>query len=362
MNIKDIELESIPNEIKIENNVIGISRPCYIIAEIGVNHNGELSMAKKLINAAVECGANAVKFQKRNLESLYRKEALENPNSESQGFEILLAELKEVELSKEDYFEIVNYCRERKITFLCTPWDTPSVDFLEHLGTPAYKIASGDMTNFPLIKYVSQKKKPMIISTGMSKMEEIEKMVDFVKMQSVQFVLLHANSTYPSPIESLNLSLIPVYAKKFGVLIGFSSHEIGIIGSITAANMGAVVIERHITLDKKMKGLDHSSSLEPNEFQELVTMIRLSEKAKGNPIKKMTRAEVLQREVVSKSIVCVVDISEGELFSEDNIEVKGPEKGLSAQYFFDIIGKRSPRKIRKEEYLLEEDTSCIKTD
>lgn len=355
-------MESISNEIKIENNVIGSSRPCYIIAEIGVNHNGKLSIAKKLIDAAVECGANAVKFQKRNLESLYRKEALENPNSESQGFEILLAELKEVELSKEDYFEIVNYCKEQKITFLCTPWDIPSVDFLEHLGTQAYKISSGDMTNFPLIKYISQTKKPMIISTGMSKMEEIEKMVNFVKMQNVSFVLLHANSTYPSPIESLNLSLIPVYAKKFGVLIGFSSHEVGIIGSITAANIGAVVIERHITLDKKMKGLDHSSSLEPNEFKELVTMIRLSEKARGAPIKKMTRAEVLQREVVSKSIVCAVDINEGELFSENNIEVKGPEKGLSAQYFFDIIGKKSPRKINRGEYLLEEDMSCIKID
>ena len=240
---------------------------------------------------------------------------------------------------------------------MCTPWDTPSVDFLEQLDTPAYKIASGDMTNFPLIKYISKRKKPMIISTGMSKIEEIEKMVDFVKMLNVQFVLLHANSTYPSPIESLNVSLIPEYAKKFGLLIGFSDHEIGIIGSLTAANIGAVIIERHITLDKKMKGLDHSSSLEPNEFKELVTMIRSSEKAIGKPIKKMTRAEVLQREVVSKSIVCTSDINEGELFSEDNIEVKGPDKGLSAQYFFDIIGKKSPRKINNGEYLLEEDMS-----
>ncbi len=350
------------NEIRIDNKIIGVNHPCYVIAEIGVNHNGQLSLAKKLIDVAVDSGADAVKFQKRNLESLYRKEALENPNSESQGFEILLAELKEVELSKEDYLEIVNYCREQKITFLCTPWDTPSVDFLEQLGTQAYKIASGDMTNFPLIKYVSQTKKPMIISTGMSKIEEVEKMVNFIKMQNVPFILLHANSTYPSPIESLNLSLIPTYSKKFGVPIGFSGHEVGIIGSITAANMGAVIIERHITLDKKMKGLDHSSSLEPNEFKELVTMIRLSEKAKGNPIKKMTRAEVLQREVVSKSIVCAADINEGEFFSEDNIEAKGPEKGLSAQYFFDIIGKKSPRKIRKGEYLLEEDMSGIKID
>ncbi len=350
------------NEINIENKIIGINQPCYIIAEIGVNHNGDLILAKKLIDASIEAGADAVKFQKRNLESLYRKEALENPNSESQGFEILLAELKEIELSREDYVDIVNYCKERKITFLCTPWDVPSVNFLEEFETPAYKIASGDMTNFPLIKYISKTQKPMIISTGMSKIEEIEKMVSFVKTLDVPFVLLHANSTYPSPIESLNVSLIPEYVKKFGVPIGFSDHEIGIIGSLTAANMGAVIIERHITLDKKMKGLDHSSSLEPNEFKELVTMIRLSEKTKGKPIKKMTRAEVLQREVVSKSIVCMLDISEGEIFSDNNMDVKGPEKGLSAQYFFDMIGRKSPRKIKKGEYLLEEDMNYAKTD
>jgi len=350
------------NEIKIKNKIIGINQPCYIIAEIGVNHNGNLDLAKKLIDASIEAGADAVKFQKRNIQSLYKKEALENPNSESQGFEILLAELKEIELSKEDYVDIVNYCKKKEITFLCTPWDTPSVDFLEELQTPAYKIASGDMTNFPLIKYISHTKKPIIISTGMSKIEEIEKMVNFVKTLNVEFVLLHANSTYPSPIESLNVSLIPEYKMKFGVQIGFSDHEIGIIGSLTAVNLGAVIIERHITIDKKMKGLDHSSSLEPDEFKELVNMIRLSEKAKGKPIKKMTRAEVLQREIVSKSIICMSDIDEGELFSDKNMEVKGPEKGLSAQYFFDMIGRKSPRKIKAGDYLLEEDMDYIKTD
>ena len=349
-------------EINIENKIIGINQPCYIIAGIRVNHNGDLVLAKKLIDKSLEAGADAVKFQKRNLKSLYRKESLENPNSESQGFEILLAELKEIELTKDDYFDIVNYCKEKNITFLCTPWDTSSVDFLEEIKTPAYKIASGDMTNFPLIQYISKTGKPMIISTGMSKMEEIEKMVNFVKSLKSQFVLLHANSTYPSPIESLNVVLIPEYKKKFNVQIGFSDHEIGVIGSLTAVNMGAVILERHITLDKKMKGLDHSSSLEPHEFKELVTMIRLSEQAKGKPIKKMTRAEVLQREVVSKSIISVSEIAEGELFSEINMEVKGPEKGLSAQYFFDMIGKKSTRKIKKGQYLLDEDMNCIKTD
>ena len=341
--------------IKIEGVDIGKEYPCYIIAEIGVNHNGKISFAKKLIDASIESGANAVKFQKRNLKSLYRKESLENPNSESQGFEILLAELQEVELTKNDYMEIIDYCKKKKITFLCTPWDMPSVDFLEELDIVAYKISSGDMTNFPLIKYISKTRKPMIISTGMSKIEEIEKMVSFVKEQNIPFVILHANSTYPSPIESLNLNLIPEFRKKFNLLVGFSGHEIGIIGSITAANMGAVIIERHITLDKTMKGLDHSSSLEPNEFKEMVSLIKLSEKAKGKSVKKMTRAEVLQREVVSKSIVCVLDICKGEIFSDKNIEAKGPEKGLSAQYFFDIIGKKSPRDIKCGEYVLEED-------
>ncbi len=335
--------------------MIGLDHPCYIIAEIGINHNGNVSVAKKLIDESVKSGADAVKFQKRNLESLYRKHALENPNSESQGFEILLAELKEVELSNENYLDIFNYCKKRKITFLCTPWDIPSVDFLENLGIVAYKISSGDMTNFPLIKYVSKTGKPMIISTGMSRIEEVEKMVNFVKKLDAKFILLHANSTYPSPIESLNVNLIPVLRQKFDVQVGFSDHETGIIGSLTAANIGATIIERHITLDKKMKGLDHSSSLEPNEFEKLVTMIRLSEKAKGKPIKKMTRAEVLQREVISKSIVCLSDIDEGELFSEENMDVKGPDKGLSAQYFYDMIGRKSSRKIRKGDYLLEED-------
>jgi len=343
------------NIIKINSHEIGSSHPCYIIAEIGVNHNGDVSLAKQLIDASVESGANAVKFQKRSLPDLYRKEALDDPNIESQGFEILLAELREVELSEENYKEIVSYCKEKKITFLCTPWDKPSVDFLETLDVPAYKIASGDMTNLPLIHYIAQLKKPLIISTGMSTLEEIEKTVNFVKKEHTPFILLHTNSTYPSPIESLNLSLIPYYKSKFNVPIGFSSHETGIIGSITSSILGSVVIERHITLDKKMKGLDHSSSLEPSEFKEMIDLIRLSEKSIGKPIKKMTRAEVLQREVVAKSLICSSTISIGDEFSKSNIEVKGPEHGLSAQYYFDIIGKKSKREIKKGEYLLNED-------
>jgi len=197
----------------------------------------------------------------------------------------------------------------------------------------------------------------MIISTGMSMMDEIEKTVNFVKEKQIEFSLLHCNSTYPSPVELLNLSLIPVLQEKFNVPIGYSGHESSVLPSLTAANMGAVIIERHITLDKKMKGIDQASSLEPDEFKKLVQNIRESEKAKGIPIKKMTRGEVLQREVLGKSIVCSKQISKGDLFSEANVEIRTPARGLSPQYFFELIGKSSKREIKKGDYIQKDDLS-----
>jgi len=343
---------SFENKVRIGNTLVGIGEPCYIIAEIGINHNGKVPLAKKLIDVAVEAGASAVKFQKRNLESIYKNDVLINPNLDSQGLEILIKVLKEVEFNESEYEEIIEYCKKKQIPFLCTPWDKPSVDFLERFKVPAYKIASADMTNLPLIHYVSKTKKPLIISTGMSTINEIEKTVNFVKKQNIPFILLHCNSTYPSPVELLNLSLIPMLRTKFDVPVGYSGHEPGIIPSLAAANMQAVLIERHITLDKTMEGIDQAASLEPNEFKTLVKYIRESEKAQGEAIKKMTRGEILQREVLGKSIICSSDIHEGDIFSEQNIEVKGPAKGLSPQYYFDILGKKSTRNIKKGQYLL----------
>tara|TARA_Y100000590_G_scaffold251859_1_gene282822 strand:- start:13794 stop:14849 length:1056 start_codon:yes stop_codon:yes gene_type:complete len=345
------------NKLKIDGTAISTNDPCYIIAEIGINHNGNLSIAKNLIDVASEAGANAVKFQKRNLESIYQKEILDDPSLDSQGTEILIDVLKEVEFNEKDFQEIKNYCKEKKITFLCTPWDIPSVDFLEKLDVPGYKIASADLTNLPLISYISNFKKPMIISTGMSMMDEIEKTVNFVKEKQIKFSLLHCNSSYPSPVELLNLSLIPLLQKKFNVPIGYSGHESSVLPSLTAANMGAVIIERHITLDKKMEGIDQASSLEPDEFKKLIQNIRESEKAKGLPVKKMTRGEILQREVLGKSIVCCKSISKGDLFSENNVEIRTPARGLSPQYFFELIGKTSNREIKKGDYIQEDDLS-----
>jgi len=339
------------NIIEISDTSIGKEHPCYIIGEIGINHNGKIDIAKKLIDEAVIAGANAVKFQKRNLDDLYRTEVLENPNIESQGLEILLDVLKKVELSDSDYREIIKYCDEKNITFLCTAWDTKSVDFLESLNVPAYKIASADLTNFPLIKRISETKKPIIVSTGMSTIEEIEKTVNFLKEKDANFLILHSNSTYPAPVDLLNLSLIPSLEQKFQIPIGYSGHEQGIIPSVTAAILGAVVIERHITLDKTMDGIDQSSSLEPLEFVQLIKFIREAENSIGKPIKKMTRGEILQKEVLGKSLVSSCNIEEGEIFTENNIEVKGPAKGLSPQYFYNILGKKSNRSIKKGSYL-----------
>ena len=343
------------NKIIINEIEISYDQPCYIIAEIGINHNGDVEIAKKLIDAAIDCGANAVKFQKRNLESIYQKEILDDPTLDSQGTEILLDVLNEIEFEEEEFKKIFEYCKKQEITLLCTPWDIPSVNFLEKLNLPAYKIASADLTNFPLIKHISKTKKPIILSTGMSNMDEIEKTVAFVKTLKIDFLLLHCNSTYPSPVELLNLNLIPLLKEKFMVPIGYSGHETGIIASVTAVNMGGVVIERHITLDKTMEGLDQSSSLEPDQFKKMVEFIRESEKAKGTQQKKMTRGEVISREVLGKSIICASNIEVNEVFSEQNIEVRSPARGLSPQYFYELLGKKSKRIIKRGEYLQLED-------
>ena len=346
---------SLENKIILDGTEIGDGNPCYIIAEIGINHNGDVLLAKKLIDVASKSGANAVKFQKRNLDLIYQKEILENPNLDSQGTEILIDVLKEVELDEIGYNEIIEYCKEKKITFLCTPWDHTSVDFLEKLNVAGYKVSSADMTNIPLIKYIANTKKPMIISTGMSTLEEIEKTVIFVKDLNAPFMLLHCNSTYPSPIDLLNLKMIHLLKQKFSVPVGYSGHETSIYPSITAANLGALVVERHITLDKKMEGLDHAASLEPNEFEQLIKGIRESELALGKAEKKMTRGEILQREVLAKSLVCSSVIEVGDIFSKSNIEIKSPARGLSPQYYYEILDKKSKRKIEVGEYILDSD-------
>jgi len=341
--------------VKIGDKLVGDGQPVFVIAEIGVNHNGSLAIAKKLIDVAASAGADAVKFQKRSLEHVYQKDILENPSIGEQSFQYMIPILKEFELSDEDYFEIVEYCKKKKIMFLCTPWDIKSVDFLEKLGVPAYKIASADLTNFLLLDYIVKKKKPLIISTGMSTIDELDRTVEFLKKRKAKFILLHCNSTYPAPFNQLNLRFIQFMKERYDVPIGYSGHERGIAMSVVAAALGACLIERHITLDRTMIGPDHAASLEPQGLAKMIKNIRQMEVALGTGKKLLTRGEILNREVLGKSLVAARDIPKGTVITRSMITAKSPGKGLSPQLIDKLIGRKAIRDIKADEPFTEED-------
>jgi sialic acid synthase SpsE/sugar phosphate isomerase/epimerase len=333
--------------IQIEDRIIGEGYPTYIIAEIGVNHNGFLQLALDLIDKSIEAGVDAVKFQKRSLEKLYPKRMLENVNMGEKNMAYLLPILQQVELSDMDYARLVEYCKEKGVTFMCSAFDADSADFLEDL-VPAYKVASADMINFPLLEHLAKKGKPMILSTGMSRMEEVEATVEFLKERDVSFALLHCNSAYPAAFEDINLKFMH-RLKEFGVPVGYSGHERGIAVSTVAAALGATIIERHITLDRTMEGPDHAASLEPHGFAKMVRDIRQVETALGTGEEKfMSRGEILNREVLAKSLVAACNVKAGETITEKMVTVKGPGQGLSPQRYQDLIGRVATRDIEED--------------
>jgi N-acetylneuraminate synthase len=341
--------------IKIGDRLVGDDQPTYIIAEIGVNHNGILPLAIELIDAAVSVGADAVKFQKRNLEKLYAKKYLDNANSGEKTLRYLLPILQQVELPDEAFFEIVEYCREKGITFMCSAFDEESADFIDQLDVPAYKVASADMTNLPLLDHLVKKRKPLIISTGMSRMDEVEFSVNFLKSRQAEFALLHCNSTYPASFEDINLSFME-RLKEFNVPVGYSGHERGIAVSTVASAMGACIIERHITLDRTMDGPDHAASLEPHGFKKMVRDIRQVASAMGTGEEKfISRGEILNREVLGKSLMAAQRIEPGEKITSDRVVVKGPALGLSPQRYPDLIGRTAIRVIEEDEPFTDSD-------
>lgn len=336
--------------MEIGNKEIG-EKSAYIIAEIGLNHNGSFDIAKKLIKIAKNCGADAAKFQKRNIKKLYIEEYLDNPNVGEQSFRYLIPLLKKFELTDEEFVKLKEYCDEIGIEFLCSPWDIDSVDLLEKLGVSAYKIASADMSNFPLLDYVTSKGKPIIISTGMHTVEEIEKSYLFLNGVKADFALLHCNSTYPAPLNQLNLCFIRTMKDKFSVPIGYSGHELGFKASMIAVAIGAVIIEKHLTLDRSMEGPDHRASLEPTEFEELVQNIRLTEEMMGDELKSLSRGEILNRETLSKSIYASVEIPKGTAITKGMLTVKGPGKGIPPNRMDEIIGLKAWRRFKKDELI-----------
>ena len=341
--------------IKIGDRLVGDDQPTYIIAEIGVNHNGLLELALELIDVAVDAGADAVKFQKRKLDKLYAKKYLDNANAGEKTLRYLLPILQTVELPDDSYHKIVEHCRKRNITFLCSAFDVESADFLETLGVPAYKVASADLTNLPLLDHLVQKGKPLILSTGMSRIDEVEFTVDFLKERGAEFVLLHCNSTYPAAFEDINLRFME-HLRVFGVPVGYSGHERGIAVSTVASALGACIIERHLTLDRTMDGPDHAASLEPQGFKKMVRDIHQVDQALGTGQEKFfSRGEILNREVLGKCLVAARRIEPGEKITADKVSVKGPALGLSPQNYLKLVGRIAERTIEEDEPFQESD-------
>lgn len=275
--------------MNIGNQAIGTSEPCFVIAEIGINHNGDMNICKQLIDASSEAGCDAVKFQKRTVDVVYTEEDLarprENPFGDTNG------DLKRgLEFGQEQYEEIDAYCKTKNIQWLASCWDEGAVDFIDAFNPPCYKIASASLTDDELLKHHRTKGKPMIISTGMSTQEQIDHAVEVLGKDDL--IILHATSTYPAKLEELNLSMIPVLAEKYGVPVGYSGHEVGLSTSFAAAVLGGCVVERHITLDRAMWGSDQPASIEPQGFARLVRDIRAWEQAKGDGVKHVYDSEL----------------------------------------------------------------------
>lgn len=336
-------------KVKIGNKLVGEGEPTFIVAEAGVNHQGELYIAKMLVDVAVDAKADAVKFQKRTIEKILTKEGLKRPYGGPHSFGETYGEHRRaLELSGDDYKEIKRYCDEKGIIFLASAWDEDSADFLEKLHVPAYKIASADLTNTPLLEYIAQKGKPVILSTGMSNMDEIEHAVNSIKKYNDQLILMQCTSTYPSRFEDIHLEVIKTLSKKFNVPVGYSGHELGIAISLAAVALGAVMIERHFTIDRTMKGGDHAASLEPRGLKKLVRDIRAFENAKGSAEKRLLESEIPIRKKLAKSIISKIEIKKGTVITRDMLTVKGPGTGFAPYEMDLVIGKRAKRDIKED--------------
>ncbi len=328
----------------------------FVIAEAGVNHNGSIKIAKKLIDVASQAGADAVKFQTFKAKNLVSKNAQkanyqkETTDEDESQYEMI----KKLELDVDTHKELMRYCDEKEIIFLSTPFDLESIEILDELGLEIFKIPSGEITNLPYLRAIGRLKKRVILSTGMADLGEIEDALDLLvdfgtKRENI--TILHANTMYPTPMEDVNLRAMQTIASVFGVDVGYSDHTLGIEVPIAAVAMGARVIEKHFTLDRDMEGPDHKASLEPDELKAMVSGIRNIEKALGNGIKKPTPSEKPNIEVARKSIVAARDIQKGELFSENNITVKRPGSGITPMRWDEIVGRVAQRDYKADELI-----------
>lgn len=328
---------------------IGPGAPCFVIAEAGVNHNGSLSLAMKLVDAASDAGADAVKFQTFRAENLVTREA---PMAEYQAANTGLSEsqfdmLKKLELSRESHQELISYCESRNIEFLSTPFSEESALFLSELKLPLMKIPSGEITNIPYLRYLAKLGVPLVLSTGMSNIKEVERAVQIFREADCQdFCILHCTSNYPAAFESVNLKAMDTMREAFDCPVGYSDHTLGIEISVAAAAMGASMIEKHFTLDRRLEGPDHKASLEPHELKSMVGAIRNVEKAIGDGVKRPVQEEASTAAVARKSIVADRDIAKDAVIAPLDLKMLRPGTGLSSERLPDVVGRRAVRLIR----------------
>ncbi len=326
----------------------------FIIAEAGVNHNGRLELAKKLVDAAKDAGADCVKFQTFVSKNIVSKNAVkaEYQKQQTEPEESQQDMLKKLELSFDEFVELNEYCKSISIEFMSTAFDFDSIDFLDGLEMGIWKIPSGDITNLPYLIKIAKLNKPVILSTGMSTMEDIRSAIKALKENGAgELTVLHCTTEYPTPFEDVNLRAMNTIKEEFDVKVGYSDHTKGIEVPIAAVALGATVIEKHFTLDRNMEGPDHKASLEPNELKAMVDSIRHIELALGNGMKQPAESEKKNMAVARKSIIASKDIKAGDIFTEENLTVKRPGDGISPMRWFDIIGKPAPRDFEEDELI-----------
>lgn len=358
-------------KIRIANRSIGGYEPCFIIAEAGVNHNGDINLAKRLIYDAVDTGVDAIKFQTFKAEKLVTATAKQadyqtrNIGKEESQYDML----KRLELGYEDFRQLKRYCDEKGIIFLSTPHSCEEdVDLVSEL-CPAIKVASPDLINLPFLKYISEKQLPIILSTGMGTMEEVREAVNAIKSVNKQLILLHCTTNYPTPLKDVNLKAMQTMKKEFNLPVGYSDHTMGIDVPVAAVALGANVIEKHYTLDKNMEGPDHKASLEPDELKEMVNKIRSIEQrlnqedvediikelnireALGNGIKRPTGPEMDIAKIIRKGIHAAVDINKETVIEKHMIHIRRPQEGLHPREYWRVLGKTVKRDIKKDEPL-----------
>lgn len=331
-------------------------RKTLIIAEAGVNHNGDINLAYQLIDAAANAGADIVKFQTFKAENLVSKSApkaeyqLQTSNKEESQFEMI----KKLEINKEMHFLLMEYCKKKNIEFLSTPFDIESAQLLSELGITLFKIPSGEITNLPYLRHIGSYKKKVILSTGMSTLGEIEQALHLLIKAGTDkknITVLHCNTEYPTPYIDVNLKAMLTIKNAFEVSVGYSDHTSGIEVTVAAVALGATIIEKHFTIDKNSEGPDHKASLDPLELTEMVRMIRNVEQSLGNGLKRPSSSEGKNMIIARKSIIAKTDIKEGDIYSDKNITVKRPGSGISPMLWDIVIGQKANRNYAKDELI-----------